>query len=92
MARPGKEIEKLRNNPKDVRFADACKIAEWLGFTGKGGKGSHHVFSRPGEPTNLNFQKRGGGKIVPYQAKQLIAMLDKYDPAPDDKIRDDQKR
>jgi hypothetical protein len=29
--------------------------------------------------TILNFQDRGDGKIPTYQAKQLIAMLDKYE-------------
>ena len=35
------------------------------------------MFQRPGEPISLNFQDRDG-KIKPYQAKQLIAMIDKY--------------
>ena len=72
-----KLIAKIRSNPKDVRFADACTVARRLGFTGIGGKGSHRVFQRPGEPMALNFKDRGG-KIKPYQAKQLIAMIDKY--------------
>jgi hypothetical protein len=58
--------------------ADACKIAKVLGFDAKGGKGSHNSFSRTGEPVGLNFQKLKGGKIPPYQAKQLIVMIDKY--------------
>jgi hypothetical protein len=78
VSRLSKLIQKIRNNPKDVRFDDACKVAEAIGFTGKGGKGDHNSFSRTGEPGGLNFQKRGGGKIKPYQAKQLIAMIDKY--------------
>lgn len=68
----------IRNNPKDVRFNDACKAAGWLGFDRKGGKGHHRAFSRPGEPTALNFQKDKNGKIPPYQAHQLIAMIDKF--------------
>jgi predicted RNase H-like HicB family nuclease len=28
----------IRNNPKDVRFSDACKVARWLDFNRKGGK------------------------------------------------------
>jgi hypothetical protein len=72
-----KLLAAIRNNPKDVRFSDACKVAGWMGFTGKGGKGAHRVFQRPGEITSLNFQDRGG-KIKPYQARQLIAMMDKY--------------
>jgi hypothetical protein len=78
VARLDKLIESIRNNPKEVRFEDACKVAEGIGFSGKGGKGSHNSFSRTGERIGLNFQRRGGGKIMPYQARQLIAMIDKY--------------
>lgn len=77
MTRRGKLIASIRNNPKDVRFEDACKVAEELGFVHKGGKGSHHTFARPGEPAILVFQNRNGN-IVKYQADQLIAMIDKY--------------
>lgn len=83
MSRRAKLIAKIRKNPKDVRFEDACKVAEWLGFVGKGGKGSHTAFSRPAEPEGLNFQNRDG-KIKPYQAKQLIEMIDKYDDEEDE--------
>ncbi len=71
----------IRNNPKDVRFADACSVAEWLGFVHKGGKGSHRAYSRTGERVGLNFQNRDG-KIPAYQARQLIAMMDKYGKEP----------
>jgi hypothetical protein len=74
----GKLLAAVRNNPKDVRFADACKIAGWLGFVGKGGSGDHRVFQRPGEVTALNFQNRKG-KIKAYQARQLIEMMDRYE-------------
>jgi hypothetical protein len=72
-----KLLTAIRNNPKDVRFADACRVAEWLGFVHKGGKGSHRAYSRTGERVGLNFQNRDG-KIPAYQARQLIAMMDKY--------------
>jgi predicted RNA binding protein YcfA (HicA-like mRNA interferase family) len=75
----GKLIEHIRRNPQDVRFDDACKVAEWLGFTAKGAKGSHHAFARPGEPTQLNFQEQPGGKVKTYQARQLIEMIEKYE-------------
>ncbi|MBS0576034.1 MAG: type II toxin-antitoxin system HicA family toxin [Proteobacteria bacterium] len=68
-------------NPKAVRFADACKAAQHLGFTHKGGAGSHVAFLRAGEPMGLNFQNRGG-LIPPYQTRQLIAMIEKYGGAP----------
>jgi hypothetical protein len=85
LTRYAKLIAKIRNNPKDVRFDDACKIAEELGFTGKGGRGSHNSFSRTGEREGHNFQKCKGGKIPAYQAKQLIKMIEKYDP--DDPVK-----
>jgi len=44
----------------------------------KGGAGSHRAFARPGEPVLLNFQNRKG-RIPPYQARQLAAMIDKYE-------------
>ena len=81
MSRRAKLIAAVRNNPADVRFEDACKIAEWLGFTHKGGKGSHRAYARAGEPIALNFQDRGG-RIPRYQAEQLIAMIDKYETGP----------
>ena len=68
-------------NPKGVRFVDACKAAEALGFVHKGGTGSHRAFARPGEPTLLNFQNRDG-RIPPYQARQLAAMIEKYGENP----------
>ena len=73
-----KLLAAIRNNPRGVRFDDACKVAEWLGFVWKGGKGAHRAFSRTGEPVGLTFQNRNG-KIPPYQARQLIAMMDKYE-------------
>lgn len=77
MAKDEKLIRDILNNPKDVRFDDACKVALRLGFERKGGSGSHRAYSRPGEPIGLNFQDRGG-KIPRYQAEQLIAMIKLY--------------
>jgi len=77
MTRRDQLLAAIRDNPRDARFADACKAAETIGFVRAGGKGSHVVYARAGEPTILNFQNRGGS-IPPYQARQLIEMLDKY--------------
>ena len=77
MSQLQKLIDAICTNRKDVRFDDACRVAEALGFTHKGGKGAHRAYSRPGEPILLNFQDRNG-KIKPYQAKQLIVMIEKY--------------
>lgn len=77
MSRRAKLIAAIRQNPADVRFDDACTVAGWLGFSAKGGKGSHTTFARPDEPDQLNFQNRKG-RIPPYQAKQLLRMVELY--------------
>lgn len=77
MSKLPKLLAAIVNNPKAVRFADACKAAEALGFAHKGGSGSHRAFARPGEPMLLNFQNRDG-HVPPYQARQLITMIEKY--------------
>jgi hypothetical protein len=43
----------------------------------RGGRGSHRTFIREDEPLMLNFQDRNGF-IVPYQARQLAAMIEKH--------------
>lgn len=72
-----KLLQAVQRNPQQVRFTDACKAAELLGFTHRGGKGSHRAFARTGEPAGLNFQNRDGF-VPPYQARQLIEMIRKY--------------
>ncbi|EIC19928.1 hypothetical protein Thi970DRAFT_03535 [Thiorhodovibrio frisius] len=77
MTRKEKRLAAVRQNPKAVRFDDACQIAVSLGFIHEGGQGSHRVFKRPREPMQLNFQNCDG--LIPaYQARQLIVMIDKY--------------
>jgi predicted RNA binding protein YcfA (HicA-like mRNA interferase family) len=77
MSRKEKLLAAIRANAKTVRFEDACKAAELIGFSFHGGEGSHRVYKRDGEAVILNFQNRKG-LIAEYQAKQLIQMVDKY--------------
>ena len=76
-----KRLTNITANPKQVRFEDACKAAEQLGFVHSGGAGSHRAYQRQGEPIGLNFQNRNG-EIPPYQARQLITMIEKYGDLP----------
>jgi hypothetical protein len=77
MTKQQKRLDALRANLRAVRFNDACKIAESLGFSRQGGKGSHRTYGRQAEPLLLNFQDRDG-YILPYQARQLLAMVERY--------------
>jgi hypothetical protein len=77
LVRRAKLLAAIQANPKSVRFPDACRAARLLGFVHEGGKGSHRVFKRKGERLQLNFQDRDG-YIPPYQARQLVSMIEKY--------------
>ena len=70
-------FEKIKNNPKNVRFNDLCNAAEAFGFRFKGGKGSHRIFVKDNVPEFLNFQNVGG-RAKPYQVKQFIRIVEKY--------------
>jgi predicted RNA binding protein YcfA (HicA-like mRNA interferase family) len=76
--------EDIKRNPKNVRFKEICKVAEAFGFIMRTGKGSHHIFTRPGVEELLNFQNVKG-KAKPYQVKQLIKIIEKYGLLEEDK-------
>lgn len=74
MSKKAKLIAQILANPANVRYDDACKVAQWLGFEAKGGKGSHAVFVHP-TGLMLNFQNRQG-LILAYQADQLARIVE----------------
>jgi len=76
MTKRQKLLDAICNNPKSVRFDEACKAAELLGFVLRKGKGSHYFYSKGFDI--LNFQNRNG-YIHPYQSAQLIEMIKKYE-------------
>jgi predicted RNA binding protein YcfA (HicA-like mRNA interferase family) len=77
MSKHDKLLQLVFNVTASMRFDDACKIAELIGFSRKGGQGPHVVYSRDDETTLLNFQNRNG-MIKPYQIRQLRDMVEKY--------------
>jgi len=78
MSKIKKLVSAICENPIDVRYDDALKVANYIGFEKKGGSGSHTTYARAGEPVQLNFQEGKNGKAKPYQVKQLIQMIEKY--------------
>ncbi len=71
-----KLIASMRNNPKDVRFADLAKICEHY-FGKHHGSGSHRKYRTPwkGEPL-VNIQEFKNGKAKPYQVMQVLSAID----------------
>ena len=75
-----KTIEKIliqtRENPKDVKFGDLCKVCNY--FFGKArSKGSHWIYKTPwqGDP-RINIQN-DNGKAKAYQVRQVLAAIEK---------------
>ncbi|MBA2277724.1 MAG: type II toxin-antitoxin system HicA family toxin [Chloroflexia bacterium] len=73
-----KLLAKARNNPKGLRFADLCKLAEDYGFRFRRQEGSHRIFRRDGVPRRLNFQPGRNGMAKEYQVHQLLELIDEY--------------
>ena len=62
----------------NVAFDDARRLLEALGFDELRVRGSHHVYARSGIAKQLNVQDRGG-QAKPYQLRQLVALVRRYD-------------
>ncbi len=70
--------KELKQKLKNIRFKRLCMIAEAFGFQSKGGRGSHRIYYQEGIKELLNFQNVSG-KAKPYQVRQLIKIIEKYD-------------
>lgn len=71
------EINEWRITPQKVRFERLCAIAEVFGFRFSRQKGSHKIYVQDGIDEILDFQNVGG-KAKPYQVRQFIGILEKY--------------
>ncbi|WP_419938651.1 toxin HicA [Candidatus Palauibacter sp.] len=72
-------VKAIRNNPKNVRFADLARICdECFGEPRQKGT-SHRVYRTPwpGDP-RVNIQN-AQGKAKPYQVRQVIKAIDKLE-------------
>lgn len=48
MTQREKLLERIRSNPKDVRFEDLDKLLQWYGFECRSSGGSHYVYKKKG--------------------------------------------
>ena len=76
-----KLLEQALNNPANVWFEDALKLAGQMGWREVGGSGSHWVFRHSKAilikdrfPRPLNLQRGKNGKAKAYQVRQLLEM------------------
>jgi uroporphyrinogen-III decarboxylase len=65
-----KKNQKIRRNPKNVKFQDLVTWLEDNGFALDRVSGSHPVFETP-----INIQKKKDGTAKAYQVKQAIRII-----------------
>jgi hypothetical protein len=74
---PRKLLKKALSSPANLRFREACALARSFGFHLSRVRGSHHIFARQGVRELLNLQDVGG-KAKPYQVRQLLDLVERY--------------
>lgn len=72
-----KLLRKLLAGSKNIRFSEATACAEAFGFRLSRINGSHHIYVHPEIPELVNLQNVGG-KVKPYQIKQLLQLIETY--------------
>ncbi len=73
-----KLLKKLSGGQRNIRFTDATACAEAFGFHLARISGSNHIFIHTDIPEPVNLQNVAG-KAKPYQVKQLLRLIEKYD-------------
>ncbi len=79
MAKIADILQKMKRNPKNVRFVDLCKVCDHhFGDSRKSGS-SHRVYRIPwqGDP-RINIQN-SKGKAKAYQVKQVLLAIEKME-------------
>ncbi len=73
-----KLVAKVLSGSKNISFTDAGMFAELFGFRLARISGGHHIYVHTDIPELVNLQEVDG-KVKPYQLKQLIQLIERYD-------------
>jgi predicted RNA binding protein YcfA (HicA-like mRNA interferase family) len=72
-----KLLRKLLSGSKNIKFAEAVAVAESFGFRLSRINGSHHIYVHAEIPELVNLQNNKG-KAIPYQVKQMLQLIERY--------------
>ncbi len=76
--KPAELLKRLADGQlANVRFADAQRLAEALGFELDRVRGSHHIYRHASMGQRLNLQALGG-QAKPYQLRQLLELVERH--------------
>ena len=73
-----KLLEKILSGSKNVHFNDMILLVEAFGFRLSRVTGSHFIFEHPQIPELINLQEKNG-KAKPYQVREFLQLIEKYD-------------
>ena len=77
MATIQEKLKQFKNNPKDVKFVELCKVCEFYFGKPRQFGSSHRIYKTPwqGDPrVNIQNQK---GKAKTYQVKQVLKAIER---------------
>jgi predicted RNA binding protein YcfA (HicA-like mRNA interferase family) len=72
-----KTLRKALAGSRNIRFGEVVHLAEAFGFRLARVSGSHHIFVHAALPELLNLQDVSG-KSKPYQVRQLLRLIERY--------------
>jgi predicted RNA binding protein YcfA (HicA-like mRNA interferase family) len=72
-----KLLQKALASPKNMQFNEMVRLVEVFGFRLSRVKGSHHIFVHPQVRELVNLQNVGG-KAKPYQVRQFLRLVERY--------------
>jgi hypothetical protein len=72
-------LVKIKNNPKNVRFAELCKVCDFYFGKARHSSGSHRIYRTPwqGDP-RVNIQNNHG-KAKAYQEGQVLMAIERQE-------------
>ncbi len=77
MTKKQKLLRKVLSGSKNIRFNEIVALVEAFGFRLSRVKGSHHIFVHPQVRELVNLQSVGG-KAKPYQIRQFLRLVERY--------------
>ena len=77
MSKKQKILKQILSGSKNISFNDIVTVVEAFGFTLSRVNGSHHIFVHPKIPELVNLQN-AKGKAKPYQLRQFLTIVEKY--------------
>lgn len=72
-----KILEKALAGSRNIRFGEMVTLVEAFGFRLSRISGSHHIYVHPDVRELVNLQEIGG-KVKPYQVRQFIRLVERY--------------